>query len=136
MAFIKDSSIYLSGEVLSKAIPFILIPYLSRKLGVDGYGELSYYQTYIALFVIFLGLSQDGAIARYFYFYGKRSLPLIVNSGVLYTISSGVLLIAIAGFFRSIILIYTILVAIFQSLLSAQFSINNYFFRNFQYGVS
>ncbi|MFU2133094.1 oligosaccharide flippase family protein, partial [Gallibacterium anatis] len=123
MAFIKDSSIYLSGEVLSKAIPFILIPYLSRKLGVDGYGELSYYQTYIALFVIFLGLSQDGAIARYFYFYGKRSLPLIVNSGVLYTISSGVLLIAIAGFFRSIILIYTILVAIFQSLLSAQFSI-------------
>ncbi len=71
MALVKDSAIYLAGEILSKAIPFMLIPYLSRKLGVDGYGELSYYQTYIALFVIFLGLSQDGAIARYFYFYGN-----------------------------------------------------------------
>lgn len=123
MALVKDSAIYLAGEIFSKAIPFMLIPYLSRKLGVDGYGELSYYQTYIALFVIFLGLSQDGAIARYFYFYGKRSLSLIVNSGFLYTIAIGLILIIIALFFKSTILIYAILVAMFQSLLSAQLSV-------------
>ncbi len=81
---IKDSVIYLAGELISKAFPFLLLPYLSRKLGVDGFGELSYYQTYLTLFVVFLGLSQEGAVVRYFYVYGKRSLNLVVNIGYIY----------------------------------------------------
>lgn len=123
MALLKDSAIYLGGEILSKVVPFILIPYLSRKLGVEGYGELSYYQTYIALFVIFLGLSQDGAIARYFYFYGKRSLPLVINSGIIYTLIISFILLCIIFFLRSTILIWAVFSALFQSLLSAQLSI-------------
>lgn len=81
---IKDSVIYLAGELISKAFPFLLLPYLSRKLGVDGFGELSYYQTYLTLFIVFLGLSQEGAVVRYFYVYGKRSLNLVVNKHWLY----------------------------------------------------
>ena len=34
MSALKDSAIYLIGEVFSKALPFLLIPYLSRKLGI------------------------------------------------------------------------------------------------------
>lgn len=86
---IKDGIVYLIGELVSKIFPFLLLPYLSHKLGTEGFGELSYYQTFLALFVIFIGLSQEGAVARYFYVYGKRSLNLVVNTGYSYTFFVG-----------------------------------------------
>jgi|GEM_PF-5745343 len=61
MSLIKDSSIYLIGELSAKCVPFLLLPYLSRKLGVEGFGELSYYQTFLALFVM-LGTYLGSAI--------------------------------------------------------------------------
>ncbi|MCT8759307.1 flippase, partial [Glaesserella parasuis] len=44
MKALKDSSIYLIGEFASKSLPFLLLPYLTNKLGMEGFGELSYYQ--------------------------------------------------------------------------------------------
>ena len=64
MSLIKDSSIFLIGELSAKCVPFLLLPYLSRKLGVEGFGELSYCQTFLALFVIFIGLSQDVGVLQ------------------------------------------------------------------------
>ena len=123
MSLIKDSSIYLIGELSAKCVPFLLLPYLSRKLGVEGFGELSYYQTFLALFVIFIGLSQDGAVARYFYVYGKRSLNLVVNTGYAYTISIGGLGLLFCWLMQSEIMFYLVLSAIFQVFLSVQLSI-------------
>ena len=120
MSLIKDSSIYLIGELSAKCVPFLLLPYLSRKLGVEGFGELSYYQTFLALFVIFIGLSQDGAVARYFYVYGKRSLNLVVNTGYTYTLSIGGLGLLFCWLMQSEIMFYLVLSAIFQVFLSAQ----------------
>ena len=94
MKVFKDSVIYLVGELSSKLVPFLLLPYLSRKLGVEGYGSLSYYQTFLSLFLIVVSLTQEGAISRYFYFYGKRSLNLVVTTGYAYTtIISSIILI-------------------------------------------
>ncbi|MGX2975267.1 oligosaccharide flippase family protein [Ursidibacter arcticus] len=123
MKAVKDSFIYLSGELISKSVPFLLLPYLSRKLGVEGYGELSYYQTFLSLFVIFIGLSQDGAVARYFYVYGKRSLNLVVNTGYAYTLCMGSLMLIICWVVKSEIMAYIVLTAIFQVFLSVQLSI-------------
>ncbi|WP_439238473.1 oligosaccharide flippase family protein [Lonepinella sp. BR2919] len=123
MKVIKDSIIYLAGEILAKMMPFFLLPYLSRKLGVEGFGELSYYQTYLALFLIIVGLSQDGAVSRYFYFYGKRSLNLIVNTGYAYTVVLGIIILLICFLLNSEILIYGTLAVLFQSFLNVQLSI-------------
>ncbi|OOR98187.1 flippase [Haemophilus paracuniculus] len=123
MKAIKDSVIYLGGELLSKSIPFLMLPYLSRKLGVAGYGELSYYQTFLALFVIIVGLSQEGAVARYFYFYGKRSLNLIVNTGYAYTAVVGSLILLGCWIFQAEIIAYLAISAIFQSFLGVQLSV-------------
>lgn len=117
---IKDSSIYVIGEMFSKAFPFILLPYLTRKLGVDRYGELAYYQSLIAFIIIFLGLSQHGAVTRYYYRYGKRALNLVITSGYIYSI-----IIFMIGTIASIVsksemLFYCFLVALFQSLHSVQ----------------
>ncbi|MGX3067002.1 flippase [Ursidibacter arcticus] len=123
MKAIKDSAIYLIGELLSRAIPFLLLPYLSRKLGVEGFGELSYYQTYIVLFFILVGLSQEGAVTRYFYVYGKRSLDLVVSICYIYTLVSGGLILLVCWLLQSEIMVYVALSAIFQSLLGVQLSI-------------
>lgn len=120
MKILKDSAIYLIGELFSKMIPFLLLPYLSRKLGVAGYGELSYYQTYLALLLLAVGFCQEGAISRYFYFYGKRSLNLIVNTGYLYTVVVGVIALIACWIWQSTIMAYLVIASIFQSFLSTQ----------------
>ena len=123
MKVLKDSAICLIGELFSKMIPFLLLPYLSRKLGVAGYGELSYYQTFLALFVLALGLCQDGAIARYFYFYGKRSLNLILTAGYAYTISIGSIMLLMCCFFKAEIMAYLVIASVFQSFLAVQLAV-------------
>lgn len=123
MKAVKDSVIYLIGELASKSIPFLLLPYFSRKLGVEGYGELSYYQTFAALFVIFIGLSQEGAVARYFYFYGKRSLHLVLKSGYAYTLLTSGLILLGCWFFKAEMIAYVAIGAMFQSFLNVQLSV-------------
>lgn len=123
MKVFKDSLIYLVGELASKLVPFLLLPYLSRKLGVEGYGSLSYYQTFLSLFLIIVSLTQEGAISRYFYFYGKRSLNLVVTTGYGYTIFMGALILIGCWIAQSEILFYAALSAIFQSFLNVQLSV-------------
>ncbi|WP_301099018.1 flippase [Otariodibacter sp.] len=123
MKAVKDSFIYLIGELASRAMPFLLLPYLSRKLGVEGFGELSYYQTFTVLFFIIVGLSQEGAITRYFYVYGKRSLDLVVSTGYAYTVFTGIIVLLVCLIFHNEILLYVALSAIFQSFLGVQLSI-------------
>lgn len=120
---IKDGIVYLIGELVSKIFPFLLLPYLSHKLGTEGFGELSYYQTFLALFVIFIGLSQEGAVARYFYVYGKRSLNLVVNTGYSYTFFVGGVSLLFCWMMHSEIMFYLVLSAIFQVFLSVQLTI-------------
>ncbi len=120
----KESSLYILGEIFSKSIPFLLLPYLTRKLGVSGFGELSYYQTIQILILILIGLSQDGAVMRYYYVYGKRALGLIVSTGYMFTISLSILFYIFCLFVDSYILLFVALAATFQSLVSVQLSLN------------
>lgn len=84
MSILKDSLIYTFGEVIAKSIPFLLIPYLTNKLGLAGYGELALIQSYIILIHVFVGLSQNAAVARYYHRYGHRGLgSLIVKSFII-----------------------------------------------------
>lgn len=123
MKILRDSVIYVIGELFAKIVPFLLLPYLSRKLGVEGFGELSYYQTYLYLLGIFLVLGQDGAVARYFYFYGKRSLDLVVHSGYAYTLFLGGVMLLICWLMQAEIMAYVVIATIFQSFVAVQLSI-------------
>jgi len=123
MRIVKDSFIYLIGELINKALPFLLLPYLTRKLGVEGFGELSYYLTILALLSVFIGLSQEGAVTRYFYFYGKRSVGLIVRVGYLYNILLSTVCLIVAWILKSEIIAYITLIATFNSFLSVQLTL-------------
>lgn len=98
MKILKDSFIYLIGELFAKSLPFLMLPYLTRKLGPEGFGELSYYLTWLVLFGVFVGLSQEGAVTRYFYFYGKKALNTIVKAGYLYNFIISIVLLIVCWF--------------------------------------
>ena len=119
----KDSSIYLIGQILANIPAFFLIPYLTRKLGADGYGVMSYYAAYLSIFVIFVGLCQDGAIARYFYFYGKRNLNNIVIVGYAYAFLIGLGIFIISFIFKSPIFMVLGVISFTQAMLNVQLSL-------------
>lgn len=123
MRILKDSFIYLIGELLNKTLPFLLLPYLTRKLGVEGFGELSYYLTILALLSVFIGLSQEGAVTRYFYFYGNKALDLIVRAGYLYNIVFSTICLFIALILKSEVIAYITLIATFNSFLAVQLAL-------------
>lgn len=123
MKVLKDSFIYLIGELINKALPFLLLPYLTRKLGAEGFGELSYYLTILALISIFIGLSQEGAVTRYFYFYGNKAIDLIVKAGYVYNIVFSSICLIIAWILKSEIIAYITLIATFNSFLSVQLAL-------------
>lgn len=123
MSIFKESIIYVFGEVFSKSLPFLLLPYLTRELGVAGFGELSLYQTYLAIITVFFSLCQDGAVTRYFYKYGKRNLPYLVLTGYLYTMIVAFGGLIIAGLFQSLLWASVILAGLAQSALSTQLAI-------------
>lgn len=119
-SIIKDSVLYLIGELVSKALPFILLPYLTRTLGPAGFGDLSLYQVLVSLIFIIVSLNHEGAIARYYFFYGRRAVALVVASSCLY--SSMIFLIGsfFAIVFQSEILFILLLCAYTQSLINTQ----------------
>ncbi len=123
MKILKDSGIYIFGEILTKIIPFLLLPYLTKKLGAEGFGELSYYQALVSFSLIFLGLSQHGAVARYYYFYGKKAINMIVTAGYLINVFMSLVLIVVFSICKAKMMIYVTLLAMFQSLISVQMSL-------------
>ena len=120
MKLLKDSLIYLLGELAAKALPFLLLPYLTRKFGAAGYGDLSYWQTLLSLLVIVFSLSQDGALTRYFYVYGKRNLPGVMLAGYGYTALVTLAALGVAAAAQSINLAAVTCAAAAQSVLGVQ----------------
>lgn len=123
MKIIRDSFIYLAGDLLSRSIPFFLLPYLTRELGADGFGELSYYQIVIALGLIFIGFSQDGALVRYYYKYGKNGLGSILLASIVQaTIVFAIISFFVLIYFKDNVLLYSVMAAYTQSVLALFFA--------------
>ncbi|HAI96014.1 MAG TPA: hypothetical protein DCL50_01080, partial [Methylococcaceae bacterium] len=50
MRILKEGGIYLLSSVLEKALPFILLPFLTRILTVDEYGLIAMFSTLVAMY--------------------------------------------------------------------------------------
>lgn len=125
MSALKHSILYLFGEVFSKSIPFLMLPYLTRTLGVEGYGQIALYQTLILFIIIFLSISQEGAISRYYFRYGKSSLGNLVFLGYGYNLSLSLLMMISAYFLKfSIDWIVLIFISSLQAMLNVQLVLN------------
>lgn len=61
------SLIYLLSNILTAALPFALLPVLTRYLTPTQYGEVAMFQTWLAALGAFTGLSVQGAAVRKYY---------------------------------------------------------------------
>lgn len=134
MRMLRDSAIYVGGELVSKLVPFLLLPYFSRKLGVEGFGQLSYFQTFLSLFATVLLFGQEESLLRYFYVYGKYSFGLVSRIGQLYVGILGAILSGIAYLYLPI-MGGIVLTATFQSLFILQLSVLRCFGKAKQYAI-
>lgn len=117
MKVLKDSAIYMLGELLNRAIPFMLLPYLTRELGPAGYGSLSVYQSISLILVILIGMSLDGAVTRYYYRYGLRNIYNVINLGVAFSAVLTAIIVITALLNGSCIIAIVSLSAFFQFIL-------------------
>lgn len=66
-SLLSSSAVYLFSNLLAAAIPFALLPILTRYLSPVEYGEIAMFQTLIAALAAFVGLSGVGAAGRKYY---------------------------------------------------------------------
>lgn len=106
--------------MLSKALPFLLLPYLTRVLGVEGFGELSLTQSYISFILVFICLNADGALSRYYFRYGKRSVSLIFYASGAYSLTVAILGVIASLYFEKYILVVCFICCFFQNIVNIQ----------------
>ncbi|SDW44416.1 oligosaccharide flippase family protein [Marinobacter mobilis] len=64
---VAGAAIYLASNILNAAIPFALMPILTRYLSPTEYGEVAMFQTLLGALAAIVGLSMHGAAGRKFY---------------------------------------------------------------------
>jgi O-antigen/teichoic acid export membrane protein len=66
-SFFSGSVIYLASNVISAAVPFALLPILTRQLEPAEYGEIAIFLTVLTALPAFVGLSVAGAANRKYF---------------------------------------------------------------------
>jgi O-antigen/teichoic acid export membrane protein len=66
-SLIRSAGIYTITSALNAAIPFLLMPVLTRYLSPADYGMVSMYGVLISFVTPFVGFNVEGAIARQYY---------------------------------------------------------------------
>jgi len=99
MNLIKTFFIYLSTGILNKAIPFLLLPIITKYLTPQEYGIYGMYQVILSFLVPFVGMSLQTNITRNFFKVSKKKIAQIITS---------VLLILHINVFVSILIVFLI----------------------------
>jgi O-antigen/teichoic acid export membrane protein len=90
----SDASIYILGNILQKALSFLMIPLYTRFLTPDDYGIIGVSVAVESVLTILLGFGISGSIVRHFYDYKddtKRLKEFITTNFVFLILSAGII---------------------------------------------
>ncbi len=76
----RTSVIYMVANILEQAVPFLLLPVLTKYLSREDYGYLSVFVIYVAILKPMVGLNTETAIHRRFYERKKYDYPAYLSS--------------------------------------------------------
>jgi len=86
---LHSAGIYTTTNILNKAIPFLLLPVLTRYLSPEDYGIVAMFSVVVGIVSVFTGLNTHGAIGRQYFERDKINFPqYITNCLYIFTISS------------------------------------------------
>ncbi|RXJ95882.1 hypothetical protein CRU94_04525 [Arcobacter sp. AHV-9/2010] len=88
MQIVKNSTIYLGSSILSKAVPFLMLPILTKYLSPEEYGLLSIYLIFISLYGAFVGMALHTNIAKNYYKVKREELSKIIGNIIFILIST------------------------------------------------
>ncbi len=79
-SLVRSSGIYAGSNLILSAIPFLLLPILTRKLTPRDYGIVAMFQLVVSVIYPFIGMNLEGAIQRKFFDKDGTDLPSYVGS--------------------------------------------------------
>lgn len=122
----KNSLVYTGTNVVSKAIPFFLLPIMTRYLTPSDYGTVATFNVLLAVMVVFVGLSMYGAVNVNFFKLNKNELKEYIGNVFSILFSSFVLVLIIVYILKSNLSFLTkfpenwipfiVIIALFQSI--------------------
>jgi len=77
---LKNSFVYVLGDVLNKSIPFFMLPILTRYLTPEDYGLISIFGVLVSVLAVFTGLSVHGAVNVNFFRISKEELKQYIGN--------------------------------------------------------
>lgn len=80
MQIVKNSTIYLGSSILSKMIPFLLLPIMTKYLTPEEYGTLSIYLILVTFYSAFIGMAIHTNVSKNFFKVSKNELSLYVGN--------------------------------------------------------
>jgi len=99
----KSTGIYTVSSVINAAIPFMLIPILTRELSTADYGVVSMAAILINIITPIIGMSAHGAVQRKFFDIEGNDFARYVGNSIFLLLGSAVLVLGLFFFFNSII---------------------------------
>ena len=96
-SLLGDASVYTGANILNAAIPFLLLPVLTRVLSPADYGTVAMFGIVVTILGAFTGLSVHGAVGvRYFQLDRERMPPYVGSCLAILAVSSTVVLCVVA----------------------------------------
>jgi len=80
MSVVKHSVIYLGSSILNKAIPFLLLPILTKYLSPSEYGTLAIFQLIITFYTAFIGMNIHMNVSKHFFKYSHEQVAKLVGN--------------------------------------------------------
>ena len=128
MRILKEGSIYFGASVLERAIPFLLMPFLTRLLSTQEYGMISIFTTVAAIFSLIVGLGLDGFLRVVYHKSDNQDFHKYVKNVLVIAIASLLMAISLLIFFQMKIVrvsgLQNDLIPLIIVVASAQFVIN------------
>ncbi|MCH8902317.1 MAG: oligosaccharide flippase family protein [Bacteroidetes bacterium] len=106
-SFLKSASIYTAANFINAAIPFFLLPVLTRFLSTSDYGVLAMFQLLISATFPFMGLNSTTALSRQYFEKDKIDFPAYVTNCIFILFGSTAVVILIFWIFSNPIASFT-----------------------------
>lgn len=79
---IRNSFVYTSSSIITNAIPFLLLPVLTRYLTPTDYGIVATFEVLLAITLVFVNLNMNGAVGVNFFQIDKQELEIYIGNAV------------------------------------------------------
>ena len=100
---IKNTGFYMLANVINAAVPFFMLPILTRYLTASDYGIVSILQVIQSFMVVFIGLNMHGAVSVNFFRIKKEVFKKFTGNVFIILLCSFTLVLIISVVMQSII---------------------------------